>query len=81
MEWHACHLDRRACRIAALGQGDVEKLCGLDGIIKKQLVKIAHAVEHQGVGVLRLDGEILRHHRSMGGDRPVFLHSLRIHAG
>ena len=30
--------------------------------IEEQLVKVAHAVKHQGAGVLRFDGQVLGHH-------------------
>ena len=49
--------------LAALGEGDVEGGGGGHRIIEKQLVKIAHAVEQQTIGMVPLDGQILGHHR------------------
>ena len=63
---HAGHLDRAACRGAARGERDVEQPRSLFGVVEKQLVKIAHAVEQQHVGMLRLDAQILLHHRRGG---------------
>ena len=64
---HTRHLNRHAVHLPARGQGDVQQLRRFHRIIQKQLVKIAHAVKHQLVGVLRFDGEILLHHRGNGG--------------
>ena len=42
---------------------------GLLASLKKQLIKITHAIEHQRVGVFGFDGEILLlHHQRVGGD-------------
>ena len=46
---------RLASRLTAHGQRDVDQAVDLAGIVVEQLVKVAHAVEHQGVRVLRLD--------------------------
>ncbi len=51
---HARHLDRRARRGAARGERDVEQPRGALGVVVEQLVEVAHAVEQQDVGVLRL---------------------------
>ena len=59
---HAAHGDVLALVLAALGQNDAEDARRHDGILQEQLVEVAHAVEQQRVGVLRLDAEILRHH-------------------
>ena len=64
---HARHLNRHAVHLPARGQGNVQQLRRFHRVIQKQLVKIAHAVKHQLVGVLRFDGEILLHHRGNGG--------------
>ena len=37
------------------------------GVPVEHLVEIAHPVEQQHVGVLRLEGEVLLHHRGVGG--------------
>ncbi len=59
---HATHGNIVAVVFAAFGQGNVQRLgCG-DGIVKKHLVKVAHAVEQQRPLMFRLDLKILRHH-------------------
>ncbi|SST09789.1 Uncharacterised protein [Acinetobacter baumannii] len=63
MEGNACHRDRLAAGLAARGQGDVEQLGGLLRVLVEQLVEVAHAIEHQLVGVLMLQFEVLLHHR------------------
>ena len=60
---HPAHGDILAFVFAALGQGDIQRRRGSDRIIKKQLVKIPHAVKQQRIRVARLDIQILRHHR------------------
>ncbi len=67
MERNACHRDRRARRLPACGQGDVEQRGGFLGIVVEQLIEVAHAVEHQLVRMLALESPILLHHRRMGG--------------
>ncbi len=67
MERNACHRDRRARRLPACGQGDVEQRGGFLGIVVEQLIEVAHAVEHQLVWMLALESPILLHHRRMGG--------------
>jgi hypothetical protein len=67
---HAAHRDRRAGMLAAMGQRDVEGGGGSFRIGEEQFVEVAHAEEHQGVGVLCLGGEPLRHRgRSAFGTR------------
>ena len=52
--------------LATFGQSNVQSFgCG-DRIIKEHLVKIAHPVKQNGAGILRLDFQILRHHRRYG---------------
>jgi len=68
VEGHARHADRLAARLAAGGQRDVEQAGGLLGVLEEELVKVAHAVEKQGVGMLLLQPQILLHHRRMGAD-------------
>ena len=60
---HTGHGNRRAGRGAALGQGDIQQLRGAAGVVVEHLVEIAHAIEQQHVGVLRLDAQVLLHHR------------------
>jgi hypothetical protein len=62
---HTRHPDRLAVGAAAPGQRDAEQTCCLFRILMEQLVKVAHAVEQQHVRVLRLDAQILAHHRRM----------------
>ena len=77
MEGHAGHLDRLAGRGAALGQRDVHQLCRTHGVLEEQLVEVPHAIEQQLVGMLRLDAQILLHHRRVLSNvshqkKPVF---------
>ena len=51
--------------LRSLGQGNVEQLCGTPGVVEEQLVEVAHAIEHQPVGVRGLDAEVLLHHRGV----------------
>jgi len=44
------------------GEGDIEQLGGLLRVFIEDLVEIAHAVEHQLVGVLVLQAPVLLHH-------------------
>jgi len=64
---HPGHGDRRAGMGAAMGQGDADGGRSAGGVVEEQLVEIAHAEEHQGVGLARLGLEILRHHRRGAG--------------
>ncbi len=59
---HAAHGDVLALMLAALGQDDAEHLGRNGRILEEELVEIAHAVEQQGIGMVGLDAEILRHH-------------------
>ena len=60
---HTAHRDVLTQMLAAFGQRDVQRLRCCHGIVKKHFVEIAHAIEQQGVGILRLDVQKLRHHR------------------
>jgi hypothetical protein len=69
---HAGHGDVLARMLAAIGQGDPQRLGRAAGVVEEQLVEVAHAEEHQGVGLARLGLEELRHHRRgprAGGQR------------
>ena len=59
---HPCHRDGAARRLAALGQGYVEQLGRLAGIVIEQLVEVAHPVEQQDLRVLGLETKVLLHH-------------------
>ena len=61
------HRNRLSGGLATIGERDVEQLGGASRIVVEQLVKIAHPIEQQQVGVLRLKPEILLHHRRVGG--------------
>ena len=63
MHRHAAHRDRLAQMLAPAGQRDVEDLRGRPGIVEEQLEEIAHPVEQQAIPRLRLEREVLRHHR------------------
>ena len=67
MDRHAAHGDVLAEMLAALGQGDVERRRRGLGVGEEHLVEIAHAIEEQRIGMLRLDLVVLRHHRRHGG--------------
>jgi hypothetical protein len=53
--------------LASRGQGDVEAAGCRLGVIEEQFEEVAHPVEEQAIGRLRLEGEILRHHRGGRG--------------
>ena len=57
----AAHRDGGAGVLAAAGQRDVEGGGGGFGVGEEELVEVAHAEEQQRVGLVRLDGEPLRH--------------------
>ena len=59
---HTCHHHGLARRLAALRERDVHQTGGFFGIFKKQLVKIPHAVEKQGVGEVRFEAQVLGDH-------------------
>ena len=60
---HARHPDRIAARCAALREREIEQARGFLGVVEEKLVEIAHAVENERAGMLRLDAQILLHHR------------------
>ena len=62
VKWHTGHHHRLTGRLAALRQGDVQQPCRFLGVVKKQLVEISHAVEHQRGGEVCLDAQVLGHH-------------------
>jgi len=78
VERNAGHGYRRARRLTARSQGDVEQRSGLLGIVVEQLIEVAHAVEHQLIRMLALELPVLLHHGRMGGEVGVgFGHRLR----
>ncbi|MNT06506.1 hypothetical protein D3C72_1411730 [compost metagenome] len=64
MDGNAAHGNIVPHVLAAFRQRDAERTGGFDRIVKEQFVKIAHAVEQQRTGIVRLDLDILLHHRS-----------------
>ena len=62
MHRNPAHGNILAQMLAALGQGDVQRLGCLCCIREEHLVEIAHAIEQQIVGMRGLEGQILRHH-------------------
>ena len=59
---HAGHRDRHTRRRAAFGQCDAQQPRGALGVLEEQLVKVAHPVEQQQMGMLGLDAQVLLHH-------------------
>ena len=81
MKRHARHEHGLPGRLTTACEGDVEQTGGFFGVAKKQLVKVAHAVEHQRVRKRRLDAQVLGHHgrvasvvSGVGGGRGVVWH-------
>ena len=68
MKWHTRHGDWFASRLPTRSERDVQQPRGFFGIVKKQFVKIPHAVQHQSGGVLGLYGQVLLHHGGVGAD-------------
>ena len=68
MHRHAGHRDRFAGRRTALGQRDRQQRRRALRVVVEELVEVAHAVEEQGVRMLRLDPQVLLHHRRMAGE-------------
>jgi len=66
MKRHARHGDGLTRRLATHGERDVDQAVGLASVFKEELVEIAHAVEDQGVRVLRFDAQVLLHHGRVG---------------
>ncbi|CRD98738.1 Uncharacterised protein [Bordetella pertussis] len=64
---NARHRDRRAVRVAALGQREVEQARGAFGVFIEHLVEVAHAVEQQQRPGLGFEAQVLLHHGSMAG--------------
>ena len=64
MDGDAAHGNIVTHMLAAFRQRDAESAGSLNRIVEEQFVKIAHAVEQQRTGIVRLDLDILLHHRS-----------------
>ena len=63
LDRHAAHGNVLSLVLAALGQDNAERPGGDLGVVEEQFVEIAHPVEQEGAGILRLDRAVLRHHR------------------
>jgi hypothetical protein len=63
---HPAHRDRLALMLAPRGQRDVEARRRRLGVVEEQFEEVAHPVEKQAIARLRLEREILRHHRRRG---------------
>ena len=64
MDRHPGHGDVTALMLAAPRQGDAQYPGGRLGILEEQLVEVTHAEKQQGVGLARLGGQVLGHHRA-----------------
>ena len=76
---HARHRNRAAGGLAARSQRDVEERSRALRVAVEQLVEIAHAVEHELVGMLSLYPKVLLHHRGMGRQRRLGGQRGRVH--
>ena len=76
---HARHRNRAAGGLAARSQRDVEERRRALRVAVEQLVEIAHAVEHELVGMLSLYPKVLLHHRGMGRQRRLGGQRGRVH--
>ena len=72
---HAGHHHRLAGAGTARGEGDVQQAIRTPRVVVEQLVEVAHPVQHQRVGMLRLDAQVLLHHWSVCGE---IFHYLRV---
>ncbi len=62
-------------RVTACGQSQVKQPRAALRIVVKQLVKIAHPIEQQGVRMLGLDAPVLLHHRCVRRDVDSGVHA------
>ena len=67
MRRDSAHRDLFAVMFAARGQRDVEHAARDPGIFEEQFEKVAHPIEEQAIARLRLEREILGHHRGGRG--------------
>ena len=61
---HTAHRDVCAQMLSAFCQRNIQRLCRSNGIVKEQLIKIAHPIKQQCARMVGLYFKILRHHRS-----------------
>ncbi|MNE01023.1 hypothetical protein D3C80_934490 [compost metagenome] len=64
---HPGHGNVLALMLSALGQGDAQRRRRLHRIVKEQLVEVAHAEEENGVRLIGLGRQELRHDRRRSG--------------
>ena len=62
---HAAHWNWIAVGLTSGGQCDIQHLTGAFGVIKEQLVKVAHAIKNNIMGVFGFDAQVLLHHWSV----------------
>jgi hypothetical protein len=74
---HAAHRHGVGLALVARGQRDVEQRRGELGVAQEHLVEVAHTVEDDRIRVLRLDREVLAHHRRVEGGAAHSSSSLR----
>ena len=64
---HPGHRDRLSGRGPTLGEGDVQQCGRALRVLVEQFVEVAHAEEQQHPRVLRLEAQVLLHHRGVLG--------------
>ena len=67
MKRNAGHGNGLASALAPVRQGDVQQAGGFFCVRKKHLVKVAHAVEQQCLGIVRFEAQVLGHHGGVRG--------------
>ncbi len=72
---HAAHRHRVGLVLVARRQRDVEQRRGDLRVAQEHLVEIAHPVEHDRIGMRRLDREVLAHHGRV--ERGLLAHPIR----
>ena len=59
---HTAHSNILAVVLASLGQRNIQRFRRCHSIVKEHLVKVAHAIKQERLGVIPLNLKILRHH-------------------
>ena len=62
---HAAHGNWIAVGLTSGGQCDIQYLTSAFGVVKEQLVKVAHTIKNNIVGVVGFDAQVLLHHWSV----------------
>ncbi len=68
MHRYARHRNRRACRLAALGQRDVEQARRAPRVVVEHLIEVAHAEQQQQIRLLGLERQVLAHQWGVVGN-------------